>query len=322
MKRKVVIADHREEGFIMEKKAFASEEAELVICSCDDEGKLIEIVRDAYIIIFTSSRMTGNIIRELTNCRMLIRYGVGLENVDIEAATEKGIYVCNTPDYGTFAVAEHAFALLISLNRKLPLLDSLVRRNIWDLESAAPVYSLRHKILGIAGFGNIGRHICKMAQAFEMKVIVFDPYVDDEIINKFQVQKTTLDELITNSDHITIHAPLTRETINMFDAAVFSKMKNTATIINTSRGGLINQNDLIEALKCGRIAGAGLDVFENEPLSSGNELLKMKNVVLTPHVAWYTEESIINLHQEVIDEVIRVLNGKEPVNAVNQVKKL
>ena len=304
----------------MEKKAFAAENVDLFISSCKNEEELIETVKDAHIIIFTFSKITANVINRLTNCKMVIRYGVGLDNVDIKAATGKSIYVCNTPNYGTFAVAEHAFALLISVNRRIQLLDHNVRNNIWDIQSIPPVYSLQHKTLGITGFGNIGRYVCKMALGFEMKVIVYDPYTDQETTGRLSAEKVSFDDLIKNSDHITLHAPLTEETRHIFSKDVFGKMKNTSTLINTSRGGLVNQNDLIMALKSAQIAGAGMDVFENEPLDPHNELLTMKNVVLTPHVAWYTEDSIVNLHQEVIDEVIRVLNGNTPKNAVNKIR--
>ena len=317
MSRKVVIVDSREEGFELEKKAFVREGATLRILSCKDQNELIEAVRDAYIVIFTSSKFTAEVISHLSDCRMLIRYGIGLDNVDIRAATEKGIYVCNTPDYGTFAVAEHAFAMLINLVRRTMLLDRNVRNNIWSTDAINPVHTLRYKTLGIVGFGNIGRHLSKMAQAFDMDVLISDPYIDDEAAKAFKVKKTTLDDLVVKSDHISLHAPLTPETRHLFNMTLFKKMKSSATIINTGRGGLINQNDLISALGSGDIAGAGLDVFESEPLAQDNELLKMSNVLLSPHVAWYTEESVVNLHIEVIDEVLRVFQGDKPRNCVN-----
>ncbi len=322
MKKKVVIVDHREEGFEMEKKAFAEEDAELFICLCDSEDELIETVKDAYVIIFTYSKISEKVIKHLTNCKLLIRYGIGLDNVDIKAASEKGIYVCNTPNYGTFAVAEHAFSLLMCVNRKLTLLDRNVRNHIWEMGNIPPVYSLRNKTLGIVGFGSIGRYVCKMAVAFDMKVIIYDPFVDARTAKEYMAQIVTFDELVKSSDHITLHAPLTEETKHLFNKNIFQNMKDSAIIINTSRGGLINQNDLKEVLKSGRIAGAGLDVFENEPVDPHDELLIMDNVVLTPHLAWYTEDSVVNLHQEVIDDVRRVLRGYTPQNAVNKVYNL
>lgn len=317
MRRKVVIVDHREEGFEIEKNAFLSEGAEVSICETRNEEELIESVRDAYVVIFTFSKISRNVIDQLTNCKMLIRYGVGLDNVDIKAASEKGISVCNTPNYGTYAVAEHAFALLMSMNRRILFLDQQVRNHIWDMEGIPPVYSLSNKGLGIVGFGNTGRYLAKMAAAFNMKVVVYDPFISQEIANEHKVRTSGFDELIRNSDHISIHAPLTDETRYLFNKDVFQEMKKTSIIVNTSRGGLINQNDLLWALKNERIAGAALDVFENEPLDPQSELLTLHNVVLTPHVAWYTEESIVNLHQEVIDDVLRVLQGNVPQNVVN-----
>jgi D-3-phosphoglycerate dehydrogenase len=317
MKNKVVIVDHREEGFEMEKKAFASYDAELMICQCSDEDDLIKTVSDAQVIIFTSSKINAKVISRLKNCRMIIRYGIGLDNIDIKAASERGIYVCNTPEYGTFAVAEHAFALMLGLNRKLILLDHNVRNHIWGLESIIPVHSLRFKILGIVGFGNIGRHVSKMALSFDMKVIINDPYINNETAKEYNVDSVSFDDLILNSDHISVHVPLNRETKHLFDENVFRRMKKNATIINTSRGDVINQDELIEALRSGQIAGAGLDVFPDEPVHQDNELLTMNNVILSPHVAWYSEESIINLHREVVDNVTKVLRGEKPLNIVN-----
>jgi D-3-phosphoglycerate dehydrogenase len=197
------------------------------------------------------------------------------------------------------------------------LLDRNVRNNIWSTDAINPVHTLRYKTLGIVGFGNIGRHLSKMAQAFDMDVLISDPYIDDEAAKVFKVKKTTLDDLVVKSDHISLHAPLTPETRHLFNMTLFKKMKSSATIINTGRGGLISQTDLISALRSGVIAGAGLDVFESEPLAQDNELLKMSNVLLSPHVAWYTEESVVNLHIEVIDEVLRVFQGDKPRNCVN-----
>jgi D-3-phosphoglycerate dehydrogenase / 2-oxoglutarate reductase len=319
MKWKVVIIDNREEGFELEEKAFALEDVKLIICPSMNEDELIEIVKDASVVIFTSSQINEKVINHLENCKLLIRYGVGLDNVDLKAASGKGIYVCNTPNYGTYAVAEHAFALLMCLNSKLAILDHNVRSHIWDMESIQPIHSLRYKTLGIVGFGNIGRYMCNMALAFDMKVVIYDPYINEDSANKYKGIKVSFDDLVDISDHISLHTPLTEETKHLFNKNVFQKMKSRSTIINTSRGGLINQLDLISALKSERISGAALDVFENEPLDLNNELLTLRNVVLTPHVAWYTEESIVNLHQEVINDVIRVLNGTPPQNAVNKI---
>lgn len=318
MKKKVVIVDHREEGFELEKKVFALEDVELSICLPMNEDELIESVKDAYVLIFTSSRINEKVIRHLVNCKLLIRYGIGLDNVDIKVASEKGIYVCNTPGYGTYAVAEHAFSLLMCINRKLLFLDHRVRNQIWNMDNLTPVYSLRDKTLGIVGFGNTGRFVSEMAEAFNMKIIVFDPNINAESADKYNVKSVGFDYLISNSDHISIHAPLTQSTRNLFNKEVFQKMKYGSTIINTSRGGLINQTDLIKALKSGVIAGAGLDVFENEPLDSRDELLSLPNVVLTPHIAWYTEESMVNLHRELVEDVVRVLRGNPPLNFVNE----
>ncbi len=318
---KILIIDPREEGFDTEKKAFSKEDVTLMICQCKDEDELIEKAGNADIVIFTSSKISGRVISSLNNCKMLIRYGVGLENVDIKAATEKGIYVCNTPDYGTYAVAEHAFALLINVNRHLLYLDRYVRSGGWDISDIQEVNSLRGKVLGIIGFGNIGRLVYNMAAGFEMKIKVYDPFANEDVLTNYRVELVTFDEIVKTSDNITLHLPLTDKTFHLFNKKIFGRMKEGSVIINTSRGAIINQTDFVEALRKGKLAGAGLDVFESEPLDIDSELRKMDNVILTPHVAWYTQESIISLHQEVIDEVLRVIHGKIPKNAVNQILK-
>jgi D-3-phosphoglycerate dehydrogenase len=318
MAKKIVIADHREEGFHLEERAFTDAGAEVFICECSNENELIEAAKDANILIFTSSKLNSNVLGNLPECRMIIRYGIGLDNVDINAASRNGIYVCNAPSYGTFAVAEHTFALLLCLNRKLLQLDQNVKNHIWGIDSVVPVRSLWKKTLGIVGFGNIGRHVCTMAHAFNMKVLVYDPYVNIEILKSYDALPVDFNRLISDSDHITIHVPLNSDTKHLLCKNVFSRMKPEATLINTGRGSLVNQEDLTEALIAGTIAGAGLDVFEDEPVPSDSRLLSLSNLVLSPHVAWYTEESIVNLHQEVVDEVLRFLNGDLPLNIVNR----
>jgi D-3-phosphoglycerate dehydrogenase len=318
MSLKIVIVDHREEGFKPEKDAFSAAGAEIIILGSVTEDQLIEAAKDAEILIFTFSKITASLISRLSSCRMLIRYGIGLDNVDIDAATRRGILVCNAPSYGSFAVAEHTFALLLALNRKVLQLDRNTRDRVWGIDPILPVHSLQNRTLGIFGFGNIGRHVSRMAMAFEMKVIVCDPNLKEAELSDASISAVTFDELITGADHISIHAPLNSETRHLFNIDVFRKMKSSATLINTSRGSIINEEDLVDTLSGGMIAGAALDVYENEPVAPGSKLLTLPNVVLSPHVAWYTEESIINLHREVVDEVIRFINGDLPLNIVNR----
>jgi D-3-phosphoglycerate dehydrogenase len=317
-KRKVVIISDKEEGYEVEREELAKEGAELIIRSCKNGADLLAVGKDAYVIImFNRVKMDRSVIENLSQCKLLIRYGVGVDNIDIKKAAERGIYVCNAPGYGTYDVAEHAITLLLCCTRKIMLWDGTIRNGIWKPTDLGPVERLKDKTIGLMGFGRIARCVCERVVAFGLKPLVCDPYVADDVVTKYGAIRADFDDLLAASSYITIHSPLTEETRHLFNMKAFRKMKNTAIIVNTSRGGLINQSDLLKALQTGEIAGAGLDVFEDEPLPKDSELLKLENVVVTPHIAWYTKEAVRDLHREVTDEVVRVLRGLKPVNLVN-----
>jgi D-3-phosphoglycerate dehydrogenase len=316
-KRKVIIISDKKEGFELEREEFSKEGAELIIRSCKNEAELLAAVKDAYVIIITDVKINKRVIDSLSQCKLVIRYGVGVDNIDIREASEKGIYVCNAPTYGTYDVAEHAVVLLLCCSRKVRLWDGTLRKGRWKPANLGPDERLKDKTIGLVGFGRIAQCVCERVVAFGLKPIVFDPYVADDVVAKYGVTRVNFDDLLAASSYITIHSPLTEETRHLFNMNAFRKMKNTAIIINTSRGGLINEPDLVRALQTGEIAGAGLDVFENEPLPMDSELLKLENVVLTPHIAWYTKEAIRDRHREVTNDVVRVLRSLKPVNLVN-----
>jgi D-3-phosphoglycerate dehydrogenase len=226
--------------------------------------------------------------------------------------------VANIPTYCLDEVATHTFALLLDVTRKISLLQSCVRQGIWDVKKATPVYSLQEKVLGLVGFGKIPRLVNERAKAFGLKVIAFDPYVTSEETDKVGVRKVEMDELLAESDYVSIHCPLTPDTKGMFNKDAFAKMKDTAFLINTSRGPVVNEPDLVDALDEGQIAGAGLDVLENDSVDISNPLLKMDNVVITPHTAWYSEESLVRRRVQTLESVISVLEGGEPESLVNR----
>lgn len=303
--------------FSQEKSVFRAEGATFVVTYFKDAEELREIVHDADILMFNDAHITKDVIDSLERCKMIIRYGIGYDNVDLEAAGRKGIYVCNAPSYGTYDVAEHAMALLLSAVKHIPLADKCARVGQWNAERVGKVRRLHGKILGLIGFGRIAREVAARARAFDMDVLVYDPYQPEEEIDAAGYKKVDLDTLLELSDYVTLHSPLTEETHHMLGMAQFKKMKKDAVLINTARGALVNENELIFALLSGEIGGAALDVFETEPLPMNSKLLQMENVVLTPHVAWNSFEGVDDLHAEVIENVVRVLHGETPQNIVN-----
>ena len=272
------------------------------------------------VVLRTGIRMTRELLSYPNELMMNSRTGAGVDNVDIQAATEKGIIVTSSIGVNTTSVVEHALALILALYKQLFLMDSEVRKGNFAIRYKNCPTDLRDKTLGIVGFGRIGSSIAQACHSvFAMKVLAYDVLLTDAQKEKYQgwVTFTDLPDLCRRSDCISIHTPLNKDTEKMFDRQFFSSMKKTAFIINTSRGGVINEQDLIEALKGGVIAGAGLDVFENEPLQPGNGLLSLKNVILTPHTAALTEECVTRMAVAGAQRVVDLFNGFFPENVAN-----
>jgi D-3-phosphoglycerate dehydrogenase len=272
------------------------------------------------IVLRTGIRMTRELLAYPSELMMISRTGAGVDNVDIPAATEKGIIVTSSIGVNTTSVVEHALALILALYKQLFLMDGEVRKGNFAIRYKNCPTDLRDKTLGIVGFGRIGSSIAQACHTvFAMKVLAYDVLLTDEQKETYRgwVAFTDLPDLCRRSDCISIHTPLNRETEKMFDRRFFSGMKKTAFIVNTSRGGVINEPDLIEALKGGVIAGAGLDVFENEPLQPGNGLLSLKNVILTPHTAALTEECVTRMAVAGAERVVDLFNGFVPDNVAN-----
>ncbi len=315
---KIVMLDRMGTDFSLEKKVFRAEGATFLVTYFRNADELRDIVRDADILMFNDAPITADIIAALDKCKMIIRYGVGCDNVDLEAAGKKGIYVCDAPTYGTYDVAEHTMALLLSACKRIPIADKCARSGQWNVDRIGKVRRLRGKTLGLVGFGRIARAVAVRARAFEMDILVFDPSAETLGTTAEGVRYVDFPTLLENSDYVTLHAPLTEETRHMMGMPQFKRMKKDAVLINTGKGGLINENELIFALFSGEIAGAALDVFETEPLSPASRLLQMENVVLTPHVAWNSFEGTDDLHAEVMENVVRVLHGETPTHIVNE----
>ncbi len=293
------------------------DDVELVTSPAKEEDDVIEAVRDAEVILFSSTRFSERVIRSLEKCKLIQRYGIGYDTVDLEAAAKQGIYVCNAPNYGVTDVAEHALSLIFATAKMTVKMHERVKSGAWG-PSTPPFLRLAGKTIGFVGFGNIGRAVCKRTNALDMKALVYDPYVSDDMLAEYGAERTSLDDLLAEADFVSLHLPLNEKTRHFFDKSAFAKMKRSAILINTSRGSIVNEKDLIEALEEGLIAGVGLDVFENETVPVDERLINAKNAVLTPHVAWYTDVADTALHEEVCDNVVRYLKGMRPNSIVNK----
>ena len=279
---------------------------------------IIPLIIDADAVFVHHAKITCEVINAMERCKLIVRPAIGFDNIDVDAAAEKGIYVSNIPNYGAeFDVSDHAIMLLLACAKKLWLLAKNVKDGVWDFNDAKPVYRVKNQTLGLAGFGKIPQRVALKAQAFEMQVIAYDPFVSEEYAAARGVRLVDFDTLLRESDFISVHTPLNKDTKYLFNKEAFEKMKPTAFIINTARGAVIEEAALIEALKNGQIAGAGLDVVENEIMTADHPFAKMDNVIVTPHSAWYSVDSEESLLTQCGEEIVRVYTEGKPKNSVN-----
>jgi D-3-phosphoglycerate dehydrogenase / 2-oxoglutarate reductase len=284
----------------------------------DDERTLAKLIVDADLLIMCYAAITRPVVAAAKHLKGILKYGVGVDSIDIEAATEFGVPVYNCPHYGTGAVADHAFALLIALARRLLPIHAQMRKTGWMWPD--PVWrgtDLTGKTVGIIGLGRIGRSLARRCEGFDMRVLAYDPYVTDASGPLGIVALTDLDTLLKRSDFISIHAVLTAQTRGLIGEPEFGKMKPSAYLINVSRAAIVNEAALIRALTEGRIAGAGLDVFHREPLSPDHPFFALNNILMTPHFAYLTREAEHRLDRETLDSASVILNGGRPANVIN-----
>ena len=291
--------------------------ASLTYGDAKNEAELIELTRDADAVINYLALVTERVINSLARCQVIVRRGIGYDSVDVSAATAKGIPVVNVPEYCTDEVANHAMALLLSTARKLFTAGEQTRSGGWDLGQLVPVPALKDSTLGLVGFGKIPRAVAARANCFGLKVQASDPFIPVELAAEHKVKLVSLDELLASSDFISIHAPLTDDTRGLISRREFALMKPAAVLINTARGPVVDEAALIEALKAKRIAFAALDVTTQEPPAADNPLRQMNNVILTPHVAWYSGRSAQLLGEKVGRDIVRVFRGYLPESLVN-----
>jgi D-3-phosphoglycerate dehydrogenase len=251
-------------------------------------------------------------IARLARCRVIAHYGVGVDRIDALAAAATGIYVTNVPRYGVAEVADHAVTLLLASARKLRALERTLRAGEWGVNHSRPIHRLRGRTLGIVGLGNIGSAVAERAAGFGLRVLAHDPYLPSERFAAVGAEPASLPELLRASDYLTLHVPLTEETRGLIGAREFAGMKPGVFLVNTSRGPVLDEAALLEALRTGVVAGAGLDVFHEEPLSADSPLLRDERVILTPHAAYFSEESIIDMQAGASEQVVAALAGRRP----------
>lgn len=290
--------------------------AELRLAAQSTPEAILAVAREADAVLTTYAKMPAQIITQLTRCRIIARFGIGVDNVDIPAATSHGIVVTRVPDYCLDEVSDHTMALLLALVRKIPSSSARTHSGRWEMKAVTPIHRLRGTVLGLVAFGQIPQLVAPKAQSFGIRVVAYDPYVKDDVLARAGVDRVDFDELVRISDYISIHTPLIPATHHLFGADVLPRMKPTAYLINTARGPIVDEAALARALDQKQLAGAALDVMEQEP-PANSPLFGRDNVILTPHTSFYSEESLVDLQTKAAEEVLRVLTGKPVRNPVN-----
>jgi len=257
------------------------------------------------------------VIENLHKCKVIVKYAVGVNNVDLKAATQKGIYIANVPNYCVEEVSTHTIALLLSLVRNILIYDKSIKKGNWDPLIGDPIFRIKNKVLGIIGFGYIGKRVAEKIRPFGLTILVCDPLVNNVLISKYGGKKVGLKTLLHESDYISLHCPLNKFTKHLIDFKEIEIMKKGVFIINTSRGEIINQKALYKGLKDRKIARAALDVLEKDPPSL-TDIIDTNNIIYTPHVAWNSVEAEKDLRKSAAQEVKRVLEGGRPLNLVNK----
>jgi len=293
---------------------------EFITSPCQTEEEIIKAARDADFILTFKKPVTRKVIEQLERCRLIYNIGTGYETIDLEAATEHGICVSYPDAYCSEEVAEHAMALILACARKLVRLDRAVRDGKWESYEKREIrfnilpsmFPIRGQTLGLIGFGRIARKIVPKARGFDMRVIVLDPYIPASVFDEYGVEAVNLDYLIENSDFVSVHAAFTSDARHMLGAEQFQKMKSTAYVINCARGEFIDETALYDAIAQGEIAGAALDVIQEESMPPDHPLLKPDNIIITPHTAYYSEESLGRLRKRPFEEIARMVNGQRP----------
>jgi len=317
---KVVITDHRFPDVEQERRAVEAAGGKLVVAQTVEEQELTELCKDADGVLTVRAPITKRVIGAMERCRIIVRYGIGVDSIDIPAATARGIMVANVPDYCVDEVSDHALTLLLMLSRQMISAISLAKEERWGISKMPAMHRLRGQTCGLAGCGKIGSLLAGKAAAFGMRILIHDPYLTESRAREIGAELVSLDALLGRSDFISLHMPLNDKTHHLFGETSFEKMRTTACIINTARGGLIDEGELLAALDSGKIFGAGLDVMESETAftPAGIALVNHPKVIVTPHTAWLSVEARETLQARAAAEVVACLKGETPYGLINR----
>ena len=316
-KFKVIITDAEYPSFDTEKKVLSKLNVELTKFHCRTEEEIIRKCKDADALLNQYAKITANVIENLKHVKIIARYGIGVDNVNLDAATKKGVFVTNVV-YDICDVADHTITLMLALTRKLFFVDKSIKNLEWDWKKFHPIPRIKGKTIGIIGLGRVGRQVTKRLQGFDVHILACDPYIPPDVFTTYHAKQVDLNTLLEHSDIVTVHVPLTDETRHVISSDQLKKMKKKAILINAARGGIVDEKALVNALEKKEIAGAGLDVLEQEPIQKDHPLLRFDNVIITPHMGWYSEDTVDEVQRIAAEQVLQCLQGKIPTNLVNK----
>lgn len=305
--------------YSIQQKIFEEHGIEFVLEDCQTEDEIIEKCKDADALLVIYRKITPRIMDALTNCKVILRYGIGYDVIDVAAATERGIKVCNSPLHCLDEVATHTIAMILAMERQLVFFNDVVKSGRWLANAGFKPHRLSCQTLGFIGFGNIARRTADFAKGFGFNMIAFDPYLEASVIEASGAEKVELEELLAVSDVISIHTPLFDSTYHLINRDSIAKMKDGVMIVNTSRGPIIAIEDLMEAVKTGKVKAAALDVVENEPISKPDHpLFETGKIICSPHAAYNSVEAEEQMMAVLAETAVQILNGEAPANIVNK----
>ncbi|MFC6838074.1 C-terminal binding protein [Halomarina ordinaria] len=301
----------------VERAVFDAVDADVVVGHAESPAELVELARGADALLVEYADVTAAVLDALDDLVVVSRYGIGVDNVDVEAATGREVAVTNVPSYCEEEVATHVLALLLTVVRETAQYTAAVESGTWDWKVATPIEPVVGKTVGFVAYGKIPRAVVRLARGFDFEYLVYDPYLDAGDIADEPVERVDFETLLAESDIVSVHAPLVDETRHLFDADAFARMRKDAVLVNTARGPLVDETALNDALREGELGGAGLDVMVDEPVES-SPLFELDSVVVTPHVAWYSERSLDEVRRKAAENVVRFLEAGEPHGFVNR----
>lgn len=319
---KVVITDHRFPGVEIERETLRPLGVEVEEAQCRTAQDVIEAAKDADALLVQLAPISSEVIASLNKCKVIVRYGVGVDNIDLAAAEKRGIAVSNVPNYCVDEVADHTLAMALGLARQVWALDQRLREGTWKLAPVSRMPAFREMTYATAGLGRIGQAVLQRARNFKFRLAAYDPYRADDVFQALGVERWTQDQLFREADILSLHIPLNRESYHLVNRERLRQMKSSAILINTARGGLVDTKALADELQSGTLGYAGLDVFEQEPVPENHPLRSCKNLVMTSHVAWISESSVPKLQSMAAEEVARALQGRPLLNPVSRKRQL